>query len=84
MAGIVNRTTLPLSFVPSLLWGYCKSGTIEVAVKKLRREEFEMNPPAMEYLEREIKIMKLLRSCEYVVHLHHDEVRSATLFVMLL
>lgn len=34
----------------------------------------EQNPLALDYLEREIKIMKLLRSCEYVVHLHHHQV----------
>ncbi len=47
---------------------------MKVAVKKLRRLELEDYPIALEYLEREIKIMRLLRNCEYVVHLHHCQV----------
>ena len=43
-------------------------------MKVVRKEFFKQDPKVRENLEREIRIMKLLRGCEYVVHLHHVQV----------
>ena len=51
-----------------------QAGTIEVAVKVVRREFFKQDPKVRENLDREIRILKLLRGCEYVVQLYHVQV----------
>ena len=43
-------------------------------MKVVRKEFFKQDPKLKENLEREIKILKLLRGCEYVVHLNHAQV----------
>ncbi len=45
-------------------------------MKVVRKEFFKQDPKVRENLEREIRIMKLLRGCEYVVHLFHVQVRT--------
>ena len=51
-----------------------QDGTQEVAVKVVRKEFFKQDPKVRENLDREIRILTLLRGCEYVVHLHHKQV----------
>ena len=46
-------------------------------MKVVRKEFFKQDPKVRENLEREIRIMKLLRGCEYVVHLHHVQVQQS-------
>lgn len=46
----------------------------EVAVKVVRKDLFRQDPKAEQNLMREIDILKKLRQCEYVVHLHHVQV----------
>ena len=46
-----------------------------MAVKVVRREFFKQDPKVRENLDREIRILKLLRGCEYVVQLYHVQVR---------
>ena len=53
---------------------HTQAGTEEVAVKVVRKEFFKQDPKVRENLDREIRILKLLRGCEYVVHLHHVQV----------
>ena len=53
-----------------------QAGTTEVAVKVVRREFFKQDPKVRENLDREIRILKLLRGCEYVVQLYHVQVRK--------
>ena len=53
-----------------------QAGTTEVAVKVVRREFFKQDPKVRENLDREIRILKLLRGCEYVVQLYHKQVRE--------
>ena len=53
-----------------------QAGTTEVAVKVVRREFFKQDPKVRENLDREIRILKLLRGCEYVVQLYHVQVRE--------
>lgn len=53
-----------------------QAGTKEVAVKVVRREFFKQDPKVRENLDREIRILKLLRGCEYVVQLYHVQVRE--------
>ena len=43
-------------------------------MKVVRKEFFKQDPKVRENLEREIRILKLLRGCEYVVHLYHVQV----------
>ena len=40
----------------------------------VRREFFKQDPKVRENLDREIRILKLLRGCEYVVQLYHVQV----------
>ena len=47
-----------------------------MAVKVVRKEYFKQDPKVRENLEREIRILKLLRGCEYVVQLFHVQVSS--------
>ena len=47
----------------------------EVAVKVVRKDLFRQDPKAEQNLDREIKILKRLKNSEYVVHLHHVQVR---------
>ena len=47
-----------------------------MAVKAVSKSYFKQDPKVKENLEREIRIMKLLRNCEYVVHLDHVQVRT--------
>ena len=47
---------------------------MEVAVKVVRKEFFKQDPKVRENLDREIRILTLLRGCEYVVHLYHKQV----------
>ena len=51
-----------------------QDGKEEVAVKAVSKSYFKQDPKVRENLEREIRIMKLLKNCEYVVHLHHVQV----------
>jgi len=51
-----------------------QEGTMEVAVKVVRKEFFKQDPKVRENLDREIRILTLLRGCEYVVHLYHKQV----------
>jgi len=54
-----------------------------VAVKVVRKEFFKQDPKVRENLDREIRILKLLRGCEYVVHLHHvQELKQFIVLVM--
>ena len=56
---------------------YClllQAGKKEVAVKVILKERFQQDAKLKENLDREIRIMKLLRGCEYVVHLDYMEV----------
>ncbi len=53
-----------------------QDGSKEVAVKVVNKDFFKQDPKVRENLEREIRIMKLLRGCEYVVHLFHVQVRG--------
>ena len=52
-----------------------QDGKEEVAVKAVSKAYFKQDPKVRENLEREIRIMKHLRNCEYVVHLNHVQVR---------
>ena len=54
---------------------FLQNGTKEVAVKVVRKEYFKQDPKVRENLEREIRILKLLRGSEYVVQLYHVQVR---------
>ena len=45
-----------------------------MAVKAVSKSYFKQDPKVRENLEREIRIMKLLRNCEYVVRLTHVQV----------
>ena len=45
-----------------------------MAVKAVSKSYFKQDPKVRENLEREIRIMKLLRNCEYVVQLNHVQV----------
>ena len=54
---------------------FMQTGTMEVAVKVVKKEFFKQDPKVRENLEREIRIMKLLRGCDYVVRLLHVQVR---------
>ena len=48
---------------------------MEVAVKVVRKEYMKQDPKVRENLEREIKILKLLRlHNESIVQLYHDQV----------
>ena len=51
--------------------GWTVDGKEEVAVKAVSKSYFKQDPKVRENLEREIRIMKLLKNCEYVVHLNH-------------
>lgn len=51
-----------------------QDGNTEVAVKVVRKEFFKQDPKVRENLEREIRILKLLRGCEYVVQILHVQV----------
>lgn len=51
-----------------------QDGSTEVAVKVVRKEFFKQDPKVRENLEREIRILKLLRGCEYVVQILHVQV----------
>lgn len=67
----------PLSLFPSPLppnTHTLQDGTREVAVKVVRKEFFKQDPKVRENLDREIRILTLLRGCEYVVHLYHKQV----------
>lgn len=60
-----------------------------MAVKVVRKEFFKQDPKVRENLEREIRILKLLRGCEYVVQLFHVQVidtllGSSVIFIKLL
>ena len=69
-------TSTPPSFVSTHTHTHThtQAGTEEVAVKVVRKEFFKQDPKVRENLDREIRILKLLRGCEYVVHLHHVQV----------
>lgn len=56
------------------LWA--QDGSTEVAVKVVRKEFFKQDPKVKENLEREIRILKLLRGCEYVVQVLHVQVSA--------
>ena len=56
----------------SLAWP--QDGRQEVAVKAVSKSFFKQDPKVKENLEREIRIMKLLKNCEYVVRLEHVQV----------
>ena len=45
-------------------------------MKAVSKSHFQEDPKVKENLEREIRILKLLRNCEHVVHLEHVEVRD--------
>jgi len=51
-----------------------QNGSKEVAVKVVRKEFFKQDPKVKENLDREIRILKLLRGCDYVVQLYHVQV----------
>ena len=51
--------------------GWTVGGKEEVAVKAVSKSYFKQDPKVRENLERKIRIMKLLKNCEYVVHLNH-------------
>ncbi len=53
-----------------------QDGNSEVEVKVVRKEYFKQDPKVRENLKREIRILKLLRGCEYVVQLYHVQVRT--------
>ena len=46
-------------------------------MKAVSKGYFKQDPKVRENLEREIRIMKLLRNCEYVVHLDHVQVSTS-------
>ena len=48
-------------------------------MKVVRKEFFKQDRKVKENLEREIRVMKLLRGCEYVVHLHHVQVGQTSI-----
>jgi serine/threonine protein kinase len=54
--------------------GWSQDGRQEVAVKAVSKSFFKQDPKVKENLEREIRIMKLLKNCEYVVRLEHVQV----------
>ena len=56
-----------------------QDGKEEVAVKTVSKSYFRQDPKVRENLEREVRIMKLLRNCEYVVRLRHVQVRGTGL-----
>lgn len=56
---------------------YAKDGSTEVAVKVVRKDYFKQDPKVRENLEREIRILKLLRGCEYVVKILHVQVNTS-------
>lgn len=43
-------------------------------MKVVPKHFFKQDPKVKENLEREIRILKVLKNCEYVVHLYHVEV----------
>ena len=43
-------------------------------MKAVSKSFFKQDPKVKENLEREIRIMKLLKNCEYVVRLEHVQV----------
>ena len=45
-------------------------------MKVVNKSRIALDPKQKENLEREIKLLKLLRGCEYVVHLYHVEVQQ--------
>ena len=47
-------------------------------MKAVSKSYFKQDPKVRENLEREIRIMKLLKNCEYVVRLLHVQVRVLT------
>lgn len=49
---------------------------MEVAVKVVKRQFFKRDPKVRENLDREIKLLKLLQDCEYVMQLYHLQVRE--------
>ena len=53
-------------------------------MKAVSKSYFKQDPKVRENLEREIRIMKLLRNCEYVVHLHHVQVSGESNMYMTL
>ena len=53
-----------------------QDGNTEVAVKVVRKDYFKQDPKVRENLEREIRILKLLRGCEYVVKILHVQVNN--------
>ena len=53
-----------------------QDGKEEVAVKAVSKSYFKQDPKVRENLEREIRIMKLLKTCDYVVRLCHVQVRA--------
>ncbi len=63
---------LPLP--PSFPLHHSQDGSKEVAVKTVNKDFFKQDPKVRENLDREIRIMKILRGCEYVVHLFHVQV----------
>ena len=46
-------------------------------MKVVRREFFKQDPKVRENLDREIRILKMLRGIEYVVQLYHVQVSQA-------
>ena len=48
-------------------------------MKVVRKEYFKQDPKVRENLEREIRILKLLRGCEYVVQILHVQVEHHTI-----
>lgn len=44
-------------------------------MKAVSKSYFKQDPKVRENLEREIRIMKLLKNCEFVVRLNHVQVR---------
>ena len=45
-------------------------------MKAVSKSYFKQDPKVRENLEREIRIMKLLKNCEFVVRLNHVQVRT--------
>lgn len=52
-----------------------QDGKEEVAVKAVSKSEFKQDPIIRENLDWELRIMRLLRGCQYVLHIHHAQVR---------
>eukprot|EP00731_Ephydatia_muelleri_P023553 Em0015g1136a len=63
--------------------GWSQDGKLDVAVKVVQKHFFKQDPKVKENLEREIRILKVLKNCEYVVHLYHvEELKTAIVLVM--